>query len=102
METLRRVAVVLLAGGFLGGVAGTLAGRRALSGLMGVGTTTFDPAYARVAEALRLYELTLLGSSAAGALLAGVAYGWLWWRRRAAAAGRGGAAAGASPPAPGA
>jgi hypothetical protein len=102
MEMLRRVAVVLLAGGFLGGVAGALAGRRALSSLMGVGTSSYDPAYARVTEALRLYELTLLGSSAAGALLAGVTFGWLWWRGRSAAAGRGEAAAPASPPSPGA
>lgn len=102
METLRRVAVVLLAGGFLGGVAGAMAGRRALSGLMGVGTPAYDPALARVTEALRMYEQTLFASSAAGALLAGVTYGWLWWRRRAAAAGRAAAAAGASPPARGA
>lgn len=102
METLKRVGVVLLAGGFLGGAVGAFAGRRLISGLMGVGTAAYDPAFVRVSEALRLYELTLAGTSAGGALLAGSLMAYLAWRRRQAASGSGVAAAPASPPAPGA
>jgi hypothetical protein len=102
METLKRVGVVLLAGGFLGGLAGALGGPSASAFIVtGAGT---NPCSEAVREALARYQQVLLWSAASGGLLAAVLQGWLWLRQRAAekAAAAAPPAGPASPPATGA
>jgi ABC-type xylose transport system permease subunit len=99
MDTLKRVAVVLLAGGFVGGLAGALAGPSVNAFLVsGVGV---NPCSDSVRQALDRYQQMLLWSSLAGGLLASVLQLWLGVRQRRAAASAA-AAAPASPPASGA
>ena len=102
METLKRVAVVLLAGGFVGGLAAALAGPSINAFIVsGVGT---NPCSEAVRDALHRYQQMLLWSAASGGVLAGVLQGWFALRRRAAlrAAAALAPRAPASPPATGA
>jgi len=103
MDTLKRMAVVLLAGGFVGGLAGALVGPSVNAFLVnGVGT---NPCSGAVREALDRYQQMLLWTSAGGGVLASLLQGWLGMRRRAAsqAAVPAGPSTGpASPPAGGA
>jgi|GEM_PF-4238666 len=100
METLKRVAVVLLAGGFVGGLAAALAGPSVNAFIVsGVGT---NPCSDAVRDALYRYQQMLLWSAASGGVLAGALQGWLAFRQRAAARAAAAAAGPASPPATGA